>query len=176
MRIPGWRLALTAVASVVLAAGGIGLVAAAAAPPRSTTDGVSAAGTPRPSGLTPSAPTRPNARERLQMGPAAARRLQRIGRHLVHVEATVTDKDGALLVLWLDHGTVQSVGGGSVTISEAGGGTRTIETDGATIVRVGRAAGSLADLEAGAEVFVRSRVADGSPVAKRILVVPAQSG
>jgi len=176
MRIPSWRLVLTGGAVLVLAAAGIGLVAAAGAPPASPTAGVSAAGTASPSGIAPSGPTRPDARDRLQTRPTVARRLLRVGRHLVHVEATVTDKDGALVVLWLDHGTVQAVGSGSVSISEAGGATRTIKTDDATIVRVGRADGTLGDLKAGAEVFVRSRVVDGSPVAKRILVVPVQSG
>jgi hypothetical protein len=88
---------------------------------------------------------------------------------------TVTDRDGKLVHLQLDHGTVQSLGNGTLTIAEAGGGTETVSTDGATIVRVGRNTGTLGDVKVGAEVFVRSRLEGSTALAKRIIVVPAGS-
>jgi len=171
MRFPTWRMVLTGGAVVVLAAGGIGL-AAAAAPSSSTADVVQTLSTSGPAGS--AAPTRPLGRDRLDARAAWAPRLLRLGRHLVHAEVTVTDKDGQLVDLWLDHGTVQSIGGGSLTLSESGGGTETVKTDDATIVSLGRRDASLGDVQAGAEVFVQSRVIDGSALAKRILVIPAR--
>ena len=170
MRIPNWRMALTGGAIVVLAAGGIGLAAAATTPSASTAEVVKTLSTQDPAGST--APTRSLGRERLAAGAASAPRLLRLGRHLVHAEVTVTDKDGQLVDLWLDHGTVQSVGGGSLTLSESGGGTESVKTDDATIVHLGRTVGSLGDVKPGAEVFVQSRVVDGGALAKRILVLP----
>ena len=172
MRVPTWRLVLTGGAVVILAALGIGLVAAANAPAASTSNAVPAVATAGPS--TSTAPGRPS-RERLgARGEVFGARLLRLGRHLVHVEATVTDKDGNLVVVWLDHGTVASYAGGSLAVSEAGGGTKIVSTDDATIVRVGRNDGTLADVTAGDEVFVKSRVDGGKTVAKRILILPAR--
>jgi hypothetical protein len=85
----------------------------------------------------------------------------------------VTDKDGQLVTLQLDHGTVQAIGAGTVTISEAGGGTETVSTDDATKVFLGKAAGKLSDVKVGAEVFVQSRIDGSTTLAKRLLVVPA---
>ena len=172
MRIPTWRLVLTGSAVVILAALGIGLVAAANTPAASTSNVVPVVGTPGPA--TTTAPGRPP-RERLgeRREPWGAR-LLRIGRHLVHAEATVTDKDGKLIDLWFDHGTVKSFTGGSLTISEAGGGTETLSTDDATIVYIGRTDGTLSDVTRGDEVFVQSRVDGGKALAKRILIVPTR--
>ena len=171
-RIPTWRLGLTAGAVVILVAAGIGLVAAAGAPASPASNVVTADATKSPTGT--GTTTRGQARERLEKRAEFAARFLRIGRHLVHVEATLTDKDGQLITVWLDHGTVQSIGSGSLTISEAGGGTKTVRTDGSTIVRVGRGDGSLTDVRVGAEVFVQSRVDAGNPLAKRIRIIPAQ--
>jgi hypothetical protein len=171
MSIPTWRLVLTGAAVVVLAAAGIGLVAAASTPaPLAPT--VSAAPTAAPRST--AKPDRQ--RNRLEHHGAFAAKLLRLGRHLVHVEATVTDRDGQLIVIWLDHGTVQAAGNGSVTISETGGGSQTVKTDDATIVRAGREIGTLADVTAGDEVFVQSRVDGGVALAKRIVIVPAGAG
>ena len=173
MRIPTWRLVLTGGAVVMLAAAGIGLVSAAAAPIAPTTGIGEAAptGAPRSS----ASPERQRARERLGERQAWGARLLRLGRHIVHVEATVTDRDGNLVTLWIDHGTVQAISSGSLTVSETGGTTQTLKTDGATIVHLGREDGSLADVTAGAEVFVQSRVDGGSALARRILVIPKRS-
>ena len=172
MFIPTWRLVVTGAAVVVLAAAGIGLVAAAGRPAALAPNTVSAAPTAAPSST--AKPDRQ--RNHLERHGAFAAKLLRLGRHLVHVEATVTDRDGQLIVIWLDHGTVQAAGNGSVTISETGGGTQKVKTDDATIVRVGREDGSLADVTAGDEVFVQSRVDGGAALAKRILIIPAQAG
>ena len=179
MRIPAWRLALTGAVIAILAVVGIGLATGANAPTAPRTNTTAAEQTAAPTTTSaPDAsgnPARKNAAGllgRLRDG-LLGRRLLKAGRHLVHAEVTVTDKDGKLVLLQLDHGTVQSVGGGSLTIAEAGGATETVSTDDATIVRVGRKAGALKDVTVGDEVFVQSRVDAGSPLAKRILIVPA---
>lgn len=169
MRIPTWRLVLTGSAISVLAVAGLGLAAASSAPAAPAADLAVAASTSAPdanAGL----PGAPGAGDG-----ARGARLLRAGRHLVHAEVTVTDRNGNLVHLQLDHGTVQSIGGGTIVISEAGGATETVSTDGATIVRVGRGDGDLGDVKVGAEIFVRSRVDGGTAVAKRIIVVPAGS-
>jgi hypothetical protein len=182
MRIPAWRLALTGAVIIVLAVVGIGLATGANAPAAPGTNTTAADQTAAPGATAAPAapdasgnPARKNAAGRLgklREGLLAGR-LLRAGRHLVHAEVTVTDKDGQLVHLQLDHGTVQSVGGGSLIIAEAGGGTETLSTDDATIVHVGRKDGALKDVTAGDEVFVQSRIDGGSPLAKRILIVPA---
>ena len=170
MRIPTWRLVLTGGAIVVLVALGIGFVAAStggvpasntAALPAST-DGPAASGTP----------DHPRSGIRHFLENHAGR--LGIGKHLVHVTATFTDKDGKLVTIQIDHGTVQSIGTGTLTIAEAGGTTVTVSTDTDTKVWVGRDAGNLSDLTTGDTVFVQSRI-DGSTLAKRILKVPATS-
>ena len=172
MRIPTWRLGLIGGAVVILGAAGISFVAAAGSPAPAVPDPVAAAPTNGPSAT--AREERP-LKERLERRAAFGAKLLRIGRHLVHVEATITDRDGNLITVWLDHGTVQSVAGGSVTIAETGGSTKAIQTDAETNVRVARQDGTLADLKIGAEVFVQSRVVDGAPVAKRIIVLPAEA-
>jgi hypothetical protein len=169
MRIPTWRLILTGGAVAILAVAGIGFVAAANAP--STPAAVVTAADP--SAAPEASPRAGQGRLGLRAG-APGMRLLRAGRHLVHAEVTVTDRDGKLVNLQFDHGTVQSIGGGTLVIAEAGGGTVTVSTDDATKVHVGRKAGALGDLKVGAEVFVQSRVDGGTTLAKRILVIPAK--
>ena len=166
MRIPTWRLALTGGAVAILVVAGIGLVAASTAPPapaaNSTTTEVGASAAPGD-----------------RAGKAGngwrGARLLKASKHLVHAEVTVTDKDGNLVNLQLDHGTVATVGGGSLTITEAGGGSETVSINDATIVRLGREKGDLGDVTVGAEVFVQSRVDGGTVLAKRVIVIPARS-
>lgn len=165
MRIPTWRLVLTSGAIVVLAVAGIGFAAAAgiggtqqaatveAAPSADTDDGTAPAVGPQ--------------RER------HAGRLGRFGGRLVHAEATVLDKDGNLIEITLDHGTIEAIGSGSITIAEAGDATVTVKTDGDTKVRVGREEGSLDDLAVGDEIFVQSRVDGSNVLAKHIIERPA---
>jgi hypothetical protein len=181
MRIPAWRLALVGGVLTVLAVAGIGLATGANAPAAPRANALAAGETAAPgTSARPNASTKPEGKNgasglgKLRDGLRGGR-LLRLGRHLVHAEVTVTGKDGKLVVLQLDHGTVQAVGGGSLTIKETGGGTETVSTDGATIVYVGRKDGKLSDVKIGAELFVQSRIDGGTTLAKRILVVPAAS-
>lgn len=158
MRIPTWRLVLTGGAVAILAVAGIGLVAASSGP-----------AAPAANVTTAEATTNPDA----TAGERPGARFLRAGKHLVHAELTVTDRDGKLVHVQLDHGTVQSIGNGTLTIAEAGGGTETVSTDGKTNVYLGRKDGALGDVKVGAEVFVRSRIDGGTTLAKRIIVLPA---
>lgn len=168
MRIPTWRLILTGGAIAILAVAGIGLVAASTAPAKPAANVATAEATTNPDATAGARPGGLGLRDGLR-----GARLLRAGKHLVHAEMTVTDRDGKLVYLQLDHGTVQSVGGGTLTIAEAGGGTETVSLDGKTIVHLGRKDGALGDVKVGAEIFVQSRIDGGTTLAKRILVVPA---
>jgi hypothetical protein len=179
MRISAWRLALTGGVLTVLAVAGIGLATGANAPATPRANTLAAGETAAPgTSAGPNASTKPDRKNagaglgKLRDGLGGGR-LLRLGRHLVHAEVTVTGKDGKLVVIQLDHGTVQSVGGGSLTIAETGGATETVSTDDATIVYVGRKDGKLGDVKVGVELFVQSRIDGGKTLAKRILVVPA---
>lgn len=168
MPIPTWRLVLTGGAVAILAVAGIGFVAAANAPAGTGAEVANAESTAAPNATTGERPGAAGKGERW-----GARRLLHFGRHLVHADVTVTGRDGELINLQLDHGTVQSIGGGTITIAEAGGGTETVSTNEATIVHLGREDGDLGDVKVGAEVFVQSRIDGVTTLAKRILVVPA---
>src|SRR5262252_3884024 len=151
MRIPTWRIVLTGGAIVILAVAGIGFAAAATTTPAPAANVAAAAPTASPGTDKPAAGGMfGGLRAKLREA-----RLLKLGRHLVHAVATVTDKDGNLI-------TVQSIGNGTLTIAEAGGGTQTVSTDDATIVRLGKTLGKLGDVKTGAEVFVQSRVDGGT--------------
>jgi hypothetical protein len=172
MRIPTWRFALTGVAIVVLFGLGIGFVAASSSNANhpSTAAGAATAN--------PSSSGAPDGNRGKGLRAVLKGRGLRLGAggRLVHVTATVLDKDGNLIQLQLDHGTVQAIGGGSITVAEAGGATVTVSTDAATIVRTGRTKGSLGDLKVGDTVFVQSRIDGGTTLAKHILKVPTATG
>ena len=171
MRIPAWRLVLTVGAIVIIAAAGIGLVSAGTAP-QAPVVGVVA-------NLAGDVPAEAEAEaDVLGLGdrPGWRGKWLRAGRHLVHAEVTLVGRDEELIDIWLDHGTVQSIGGGSLVIAEAGGSTQTVKVDEETKVWVAREKGSLEDVKQGAEVFVQSRVGGGGALAKRILVIPAGLG
>src|SRR4051794_12286717 len=91
-RIPSWRLGLIAGAVVILAGAGIGLVAGRGVPSSSGSHVVAADPTAGPTRT--AKPGRGPASERLEKRAAFAARLLRIGRHVVHIEATLTNKDG----------------------------------------------------------------------------------
>jgi hypothetical protein len=171
MQIPTWRIALTGIAIVVLLAAGIGVVAASTATPSTPAAAAPAAATAAPDAS--SAPAKPGSglRRFLLNHPQIAAAAGRAN-HLVHATATFTDKDGNLVTIQVDHGTVQAIGNGSLTIAEAGNATVTVSTDDQTKVFVGRTAGALSDVKVGDTVFVQSRI-DGSTLAKHILKVPA---
>jgi len=178
MRIPTWRFALTGVAIVLLLALGIGFVAASSnTPSHPGTELAAASGNPTASDE-PKASGAPDGK-----GGKGLRALLKgrglklgLGGRVVHVTATVEDKDGKLIQLQLDHGTVQAIGGGSITVAEAGGTNVTVSTDASTVVRTGRTVGSLGDLKVGDQVFVQSRIDGGTTLAKHILKVPPASG
>lgn len=180
MRIPAWRVVLSGGAVTVLAIASIGFAAAAAAPASPTNAAAANAATSdtvdAETDLQLELAADVESNDRLGVTDAGKlRRLLRFGRHLVHAEVTVTDKDGNLVHLQLDHGIVQSIDGGALVIAEAGGGTETVSTGDATKVRVGRELGDLGDVTVGAEVFVQSRIDGGTVLAKRIIVIPATS-
>jgi len=169
MRIPTWRVALTGVAIVVLLALGIGFVAASTNPASHPGTEVAAATE------SPEASEGPGDKSAGGRGLHALLRgkgLRGLGGRIVHVTATVQDKDGNLIQLQLDHGTLQAIGGGSITVSEAGGTNVTVTTDASTVVRTGKTIGALSDLKVGDQVFVQSRIDGGTTLAKHILRVP----
>jgi hypothetical protein len=172
MRIPAWRLVLTGGAITILTVAGIGFVAAANQPAAPAANAAAADPTAAPDATKD--PAGRLARDGLR-GKLRGARLLAAGRHLVHADVTVTGKNGELINLQFDHGTVQSIGNGTLTIAETGGGTETVSTDNATIVRAAREKGDLGDVKVGAEVFVQSRIDGATTLAKRILVVPAKA-
>jgi Domain of unknown function (DUF5666) len=172
MRIPTWRLLLTGGAVVILAAVGVGLAAASSSPAAAPAAGIVAA----PSADPGAASSSPALRQGLvgRLGRILANRP--FARHLVHATVTVTDKDGNLITFQLDHGTIASIGSGTLAISEAGGATITVSTDSNTVVFLGDGAGrgSLSDLKVGDQLFVQSRLDGGTALAKHILRVPTE--
>jgi hypothetical protein len=158
MSIPRWRLAIVAASLVLMSAIGAGLVQAA---PGTAADRTATAGSSASSGARLAA-----LRDRL--GP---RELGRPRKHLVHGTLTVVDRDGKLITLQLDHGTIAAIGDGSITIREAGDTSVTVATTSETRVRKGRAPSNLAALAVGDEVVVVS-VLDGSTATARRIVVP----
>lgn len=188
-RIPRWRLALVAAALVVLGALGAGLVFAAdpADPPAGPPAGAPAVdpfGGPLDiPGLGPLLGEGPGAPGAQAPGAAGApdgqrqrplrRPLERMQR-LIHVEATVDLPDKGIVTLAVDHGTISAIGSGTISVKEKDGRTVTLKTTDATKVRKGRDPATLKDLKVGDEVIVMSRLEDGSFVAGRIGVPPAQ--
>ena len=177
MRIPTWRLALTGGALFVLAIAGIGFAAAAGIGGTQSAATVKAApidAAPAADTGTTTAPAAAPKRQPLGAGlEEDYGRLGRLGGRLVHAEATVLDKDGNLIEIQLDHGTIQAIGNGTITISEAGNSTVVVKTDADTKVRIGRDPGTLDDLKVGDNIFVQSRVDGGQALAKHILKKPA---
>lgn len=171
MTIPRWRLAITAGALIVLSAIGGGFVQAASASPApaaASANPVTAAAAPAGPGTNhpPLLGERVRGlRDRLRDGD-----LGRLRRHLVHATITVLDRDGKVVTLQLDHGTVSAIGNGSITIAEAGGSSVTVATTTDTRVRKDRKPATLSDLAVGDEVVVRSGVDGGSATARWILV------
>lgn len=99
-------------------------------------------------------------------------RLARLRQHLVHGTFTVLNRDGELMTIQLDHGTVSAIGDGSITIAEAGGSSVTVSTNTDTKVRKDRAPATLTALELGDEVVVHSIVEGGSATARFVFGPP----
>ena len=104
-------------------------------------------------------------------GPGALRKrlIHAGGRNLVHAVVTV-DRKGTLVTFQVDRGTVASVGSGSLSIAQAGGGSETVATTDATRVRKDRKKAALADLAKGDTVVVLSKVENGKASATFVLV------
>src|SRR5947207_3315973 len=103
MRIPTWRLALTGGAVIVLLALGIGFVAASPGGTSSPNGAALPAATDAPA-ASPN-PDHPGGHGLGRLFAGHAGRLG-IAKRLVHVTATFTDKDGNLVTIQVDHGTV----------------------------------------------------------------------
>lgn len=163
------RLALMVGALIVLGAISGGLVRAAAANANPATTTTAAA-----------PPTEPGTDLPLFVGERLRALRDRFGdgglghlrRHLVHGTVTVLDRNGKLITLQLDHGTISAIGDDSITIAEAGGSSVTVRTTAETRVRKDRKSASLAALAVGDEVVVHSIVDGGSATARWILVPP----
>jgi hypothetical protein len=159
MRIAPWRLALTGAVTVSLVVAGVAAVMAGSSDPTADSPAAGAGNDGPGAAVSLFGRHRPLARL------AAAR-------HLVHLEVTVINRDGEIVEHHLDHGTLGSIGNGTLVIAEADGESVTIRTAEETTVRLGRTRGELADLVVGDEVVVHSRVEDGSVIAKHILRLP----
>jgi Domain of unknown function (DUF5666) len=175
MHIPKWRLALTGGAIAILLIVGVSLAMASTHAPAQAGAGVGAA--PAASGAP--ATTRADGRLGLRGRIAAilGGRVGPVAQHFVDGTLTFTDKDGNLVTIQLDHGTISAIGAGSITIDEAGGKQVTVSADSDTVVRLGGGAGigKLTDLKAGDQVFVQSRIDGTTTLAKHILRVPPKS-
>jgi preprotein translocase subunit YajC len=166
MTTPRWRLAIVAGALLLLTAAGAGLVQAA--PSSASTAPVASA----PAELEPDQPGPLGERLRALRDRLGDGRLARLRQHLVHGTFTVLNRDGELITIQLDHGTIAAIGDDTITISEAGGTSVTVSTTAETKVWKDREPSSLAALEVGDEVVVHSIVEDGSATARFIVVPP----
>jgi hypothetical protein len=180
MRIPPWRLALSGGAIVLLAAIGVGLVAASTTSPATPAAPVAAAPSDTPSASPGESNSGAAVRERLRdrLGALPAHPIRRaMAQHLIQGTLRFTDRNGDLVTVQLDHGTITAIGAGSLTVGEADGSSVTVATDDNTVVFLGGWAGkgTLADLQAGDQIFVQSRVDGGVTLAKRIVIVPDSS-
>jgi hypothetical protein len=99
-------------------------------------------------------------------------RLARLRQHLVHGTFTVLDRDGELITIQLDQGTVNAIGDGTIIIAEAGNASVTVATNADTKVRKDREPASVDALEIGDEVVVHSIVEGDSATARFIIVPP----
>ena len=175
MRIPTWRVALTGVAIVILLVVGVAAVAASSAAPSAPLAPANIAAAPNASGAPSAATGAGGIRQRI--GGLIGGRIAKAASRFVDGTFTFTDKDGNLVTIQIDHGTIAAIGSGSITVDEAGGRQVTISTDTNTVVRLGGGAGlgKLADLKTGDQVFVQSRIDGGTTLAKHILRVPPKS-
>ncbi len=107
---------------------------------------------------------------------AAAGPLEKITRHIVHGTVVVQKKDGTLQTLQIDRGTIASISGATITISEPGG-SQVVTTDAQTRVRKNGAKSDVSKLAVGDRVAVVSALDSGTAVAQLIIVprpVPAK--
>ena len=167
MKSTRMRLAIVASALVILSTVGVGPVQAA---PATSTEAPSVVAPVTAIGATPTSdPGAPQLGERLR-NRLGDRGFGRFGRHLVHATVTVVGRDGGLVTLQFDHGTISAVDDAAITIAETGGANVTVATNDDTRVRKARKPATIADLAVGDEVFVVSVVEDGAATARGIVV------
>ena len=164
MRIPAWRIAVTGAAIVILGVAGIGLASASSsAPPASSTGGSAASD----EGALDAALDAARGTDAGALG-----RGRWFARHVVHAVVTFEGREGDLVTIQLDRGSVTAVDADSLTLSEKGGGSVTVFLNDETRVREGRERATLDAIDVGDDLFIQSRV-DGSTLAKRIVIIPA---
>lgn len=154
-RISPLRIAGTASAIVVLGLAGMSAVMAANPAPSS--------GTP----TTGSGPSEDAAIDQLRDRVGGAARIRGLGRNVVHAVVTVDTKDG-LRTFQVDHGTVDTVGSGTLTVAEQGGAKVTVSTNADTKVTRDRKKAALTDLKNGDQVWIVSRVEGSTATARRV--------
>lgn len=169
MTTPRWRLAIVAGALLLSTALGAGL--ARAAP--SSASAVAAASAPaaEPGQPGPLGERFRALRDRFRDG-----HLARLRQHFVHGTFTVVGREGQLITIQVDHGTVAAIADGTLAIAEAGDRTVSVNTTEDTRVRKDREPSSLAALEVGEEVIVHSIVEDGAATARFVVVPPRVPG
>jgi hypothetical protein len=171
MAIPRWRVVLIGGAAVALALAGAGWALA-------TSQGSGDIAVPVVAGVDGEPVTASPDRSGGESGPAshrgAALRRLALARSLVHAEARYVDRAGNLVEHHVDHGTIHSIGGGTITIDEADSAAVTVTVDDETVVRLGRAPGELGDLEVGDEIVIHSRIDDGVALASHVVRLPAR--
>ena len=160
MQIPAWRVALTGGALAVLVAAAVGVAAAGTTAPDSSFEATA-------DGLASIAVGGGEA-----VAPALERRLARHGRELVHGTVTIDDVDQGLITFQLDGGTIAAVDADSISVKEADGNTVTVAIDDRTWVRIDRHRAAAADLKAGREVYICSRIGESGAASARLIVVP----
>jgi hypothetical protein len=167
MSTPRWRLAIVAGALLLLMAVGTGL--AQAAPTAASTTGETPTAV-TPAEFDPDQVSRLGERLRALRDRFGDGPLRRLRQHLVHGTFTLKDRDGDLITIQLDHGTISAIGDGTITIAEAGDTSVTVATNADTKVRKDREPASVDALEIGDEVVVHSMVEGGSATAQFIVV------
>lgn len=100
---------------------------------------------------------------------AAAGPLVRMVRHVVHGTFIVQKPDGTLQTIQVDRGTIASISGAMITISEPSG-NQTVATNAQTRVRKDGAKADVSKLAVGDKILAISTVENGTPVADFILV------
>jgi hypothetical protein len=169
----GRRLAIVVGALLTLSTVGAGLAQAASDTQQGSVSATAPTMITASTDPTAAAPQLGGERLRALSDRLLERGLGRFGRHLVHATVTFLDRNGDLVTLQFDHGTVSAISDGSLTIAEAGGSSVTVATTDETRVRKGRQPAELTDLAVGDDIVVVSTLDSGAATARRIVMLPA---
>jgi hypothetical protein len=103
---------------------------------------------------------------------AAPRALRRLGaaRRVIHATVLVDLPKAGITTIQIDHGTISAVNATSLTVAETGGGSPSVTLGADTRVRREGQKAAVADLKAGDEVFVMSKVESTGAVAYLVVV------